>query len=112
MDPDYKYESDKDRRLVEDLSAFYKIPNIDEILTPETDTVWDRHYNDSTSEEGDPWLLASRLETSMRKLHAAYKQKVQGELLIGHYDKGALKLLKEIQREYPSLSDTAAQDPN
>lgn len=40
MDPDYKYESDKDRRLVEDLSAFYKIPTIDEIPTPETDMLY------------------------------------------------------------------------
>jgi hypothetical protein len=85
---------------------------VNEIPTPETDAVWDLHCNDSTSEHGDPWLLASRLETSMRKLHAAYKRKVQGELLIGHYDKGALKLLEEIQREYPSLSAAAAQDSN
>lgn len=86
--------------------------NIDEIPTPETDAAWGHYCDDSTSEHGDPWLLASRLETSMRKLHAAYKQKVQGGLLIGHYDKGALKLLEEIQREYPSLSDTTALDSN
>lgn len=80
--------------------------------TPETTTVLGAIlYKYGTLDEytaPEEWVkFARKMEVSMRKLHVAYRQKVQGEIQLGHYDKGALTLLAEIQREYPSLSENA-----
>lgn len=74
-------------------------------VTPETDAAVETIglYRGDELEIVDP-DFARQLEVSMRKLHAAYKQKVQGEMQLGHHDKGALALLAEIQREHPSLA--------
>ena len=75
-------------------------------LTPETDAAVETIslYRGDDLDIVDP-DFARKLETSMRKLHAAYKQKVRGEMQLGRFDKEALTLLAEIQREHPSLSE-------
>ncbi len=58
------------------------------------------------------WLSAPReliriQQIEIRKLHVAYKKKVSGEMQLSRFDKGALTLLAEIQREHPSLLENA-----
>ena len=78
--------------------------------TPQTDALRDECEDaNHTHRECEHllWRHSKKLEKSMRKLHAAYKQKVQGEIQLGHFDKEALTLLAELQSEHASLSENA-----
>lgn len=72
MDPDYKYESDKDRRLVEDLSD--KIPTNGEIPTPETDAHLDIYAYPEEAVHQNWADFARHLERRLTIAHEALKR--------------------------------------